>query len=120
MSCSHKLLVIHLSLYSVLIFCLATPTTSQSFPSSDDKYLEEIKAEVLFPCYRYMMQLNQLKGFVTVEQFYEYMKATDRVTRLAEETLLKQIRRKPRWERERIYQKGLNSCVLGVHQGRVR
>lgn len=91
---------------------------TESMTTAD--YLEEIKQQVLYPCYRYMMQVNRLEGFVSVEQFYEYMKATDRVTRLAEATLLEEIRGKPQWARERVYQNGLNKCMHGVRQGRVR
>ena len=103
-----------------LVFVFSSASPSWAAFLSDAEYVEEIKQEVLFPCYRYMMQLNRLEGYVTVEQFYEYMKATDRVTRLAEAKLLEQIRRKSRRAREKVYQAGRNSCIVGVVQGRVR
>ena len=80
---------------------------------SEADYRQEIKEEVLIPCFSTIMQKTGLAGQMTVNEFLLILKSQGNTVQRAEEKLLQQIIGKPRNVREILYRVGLSACLNG-------
>lgn len=100
----------------VLVLCGFGFQNAAQVESADADVIQEIKQQVIFPCYRYIISRHNLKNFpFSLEAFYEYMKATNQATQDAERKLLTLLKQAP-LAQEIFFTKGLVACKQGVSE----
>lgn len=83
---------------------------------SEAEYRQEIKREVLVPCFSTIMRQAGLAGHMTVDEFLLVLRSQGTVVQMAEDKLLQQVMGKPKNVREILYRVGLNACLNGSKQ----
>ena len=106
------------SLFLLVTLVINLPTPSLFASTSEVEYRQEIKKEVLIPCFSTIMRNAGLAGQMTVDEFLLILRSQGNTVQMAEEKLLQQVVGKPRNVREILYRVGLSACLNGSNMER--